>query len=227
MSEAWRNNTVEAKNQLKDTDLVTFINPEGSPRFMFLGNSITKHAPKEEIGWYGDYGMAASCEENDYVHVMMADIRKTYPNASFCITQGWKWAAQFSDDSSYSNFEAARDYAADVLFFRIGDNVRYVRLDEGHDLVTGTEDFLKFLSAPNTRIIYSTCFWTRKPVDDKFREVAARAGKPIVELGDLGDDPKMRAVGLFEHAGVAWHPGDEGMRNLAERLLAAWHAEND
>ena len=227
MSEAWRNNTVEAKKQLKDTDLVTFINPEGSPRFMFLGNSITKHAPKEEIGWYGNYGMAASCEENDYVHVMMADIRKTYPNASFCITQGWKWEAQFWDDSSYSNFEAARDYAADVLFFRIGDNVRYERLDEGHDLVTGTEDFLKFLSAPNTRIIYSTCFWTRKPVDDKFREVAARAGKPIVELGDLGDDPKMRAVGLFEHAGVAWHPGDEGMRNLAERLLAAWHAEND
>ena len=227
MSEAWRNNTVEAKDQLKDTDLVTFINPEGHPRFMFLGNSITKHAPKEEIGWYGDYGMAASCEEKDYVHVMMADIRKTYPDASFCITQGWKWEAQFWDDSSYSNFEAARDYAADVIFFRIGDNVRYERLDEGHDLVTGTEEFLKFLSAPHTKIVYSTCFWTRKPVDDKFREVAARAGKPIVELGDLGDDPKMRAVGLFEHAGVAWHPGDEGMRNLAERLLAAWHAEND
>ena len=225
MSEAWRNNTVEAKNQLKDTDLVTFINPEGSPRFMFLGNSITKHAPKEEIGWYGDYGMAASCEENDYVHVMMAAIRKKHPNAAFCITQGWKWEAQFWDDSSYSNFEAARDFAADVLFFRIGDNVRYERLDEGHDLVTGTEEYLKFLSAPNTSIIYSTCFWTRKPVDDKFREVAKRAGKPIVELGDLGDDPKMRAVGLFEHAGVAWHPGDEGMRNLAERLLADWEAD--
>jgi hypothetical protein len=227
MSEAWRNNTVEAKNQLKDTDLVTFINPEGSPKFMFLGNSITKHAPKEEIGWYGDYGMAASCEENDYVHVMMAAIRKKYPNASFCITQGWRWEAQYWDDSSYHYFEVARDYAADVLFFRIGDNVRYERLDEGHDLVTGTEDYLKFLCAPHTKVIYSTCFWTRKPVDEKLREVAARAGKPIVELGDLGDNPKMRAVGLFEHAGVAWHPGDEGMRNLAERLLAAWEKEDN
>ena len=225
MSESWKNNTVEGVNQLKDTDLVTFINPTGSPRFMFLGNSITKHAPKEEIGWYGNYGMAASCEENDYVHVMMRAIQKKHPNAAFCITQGWKWEAQFWDDSTYDNFTTARAFAPDVLFFRIGDNVRYERLDEGHDLVAGTEDYLKFLCAPQTRVIYSTCFWTRKPVDDKFREVAKRVGKPIVELGDLGDDPKMRAAGLFEHAGVAWHPGDEGMRNLAERLLAAWENE--
>ena len=46
MSEAWKNNTVEAKNQLKETEYVSFINPEGSPRFMFLGNSITRHAPR-------------------------------------------------------------------------------------------------------------------------------------------------------------------------------------
>jgi len=49
--------------------------------------------------------------------------------------------------------------------------------------------------------------------------MAKRAGKPIVELGDLGDDPKMRAVGLFEHAGVAWHPGDEGMKYIGEAIL--------
>lgn len=225
MSEVWRNNTVEAKNQLKDTDLVTFINPEGSPRFMFLGNSITKHAPKEEIGWYGDYGMAASCEENDYVHLMMAAIREKYPNASFCITQGYRWEAQYWDDSSYPYFEVARDYAADVLFFRIGDNVRYERLDEGHDLVTGTEDFLNFLCAPHTKIIYSTCFWTRKRVDDEIIKVAERAGKPCTVLGDLGDNPEMRAVGLFEHSGVAWHPGDRGMKGIADRLLAAWEAD--
>ena len=31
-------------------------------RMLFLGNSITRHAPRPDIGWTGDYGMAASEE---------------------------------------------------------------------------------------------------------------------------------------------------------------------
>ena len=38
---------------------------DGELRVMFLGNSITYHEPKEEIGWYGSWGMAASSKESD------------------------------------------------------------------------------------------------------------------------------------------------------------------
>lgn len=63
-------NTVKAENRLN-----TFINHSGKgKRIMFVGNSITKHAAKEEIGWFGDWGMAASKEENDYVHIVIMDI---------------------------------------------------------------------------------------------------------------------------------------------------------
>ena len=59
-------NTVSAAQQLKKTGPVRFFNPEGNgKRVMFVGNSITLHGKKEDIGWPGEGGMAASSKEKD------------------------------------------------------------------------------------------------------------------------------------------------------------------
>ena len=55
----------------------------------------------------------------------------------------------------------------------------------------------------------------------ELRDVARRRGYPLVTINALGMRDDMKAIGLFAHGGVAAHPGDAGMRAIADALLAA------
>lgn len=68
-------NTVSATAQLKESNIIRFVNLNGKgKRVIFVGNSITLHGVKADIGWNNEWGMAASTEKNDYVHRLMSAI---------------------------------------------------------------------------------------------------------------------------------------------------------
>ena len=84
------------------------------------------------------------------------------------------------------------------------------------------EEYGKLVSYLNgsgkAEIIITTGFW-KHIADGAIREYAHKNKYPLVELNDLGEDESMKAIGLFEHDGVANHPGDKGMAAIAERIL--------
>ena len=82
-----------------------------------------------------------------------------------------------------------------------------------------TVDLLQYLNpSKNAKIILTTGFW-RHPADDGIVEIAEELNLPLVKLGDLGEKDEMKAIGLFEHSGVANHPGDLGMKEIADRIF--------
>ena len=81
-------NTVSALGQIDVNKFVSIFKRGGTKRVLFFGNSITRHEPNESIGWSGDWGMAASCKEKDYVHLVVAELDKRYGKVDYCIAQG-------------------------------------------------------------------------------------------------------------------------------------------
>ena len=60
-------------------DQKVFDPAKKGPRVLFVGNSITLHGPRPQIGWTNNWGMAASARDKDYVHLLDTHGRFNHP----------------------------------------------------------------------------------------------------------------------------------------------------
>ncbi|MDR1093684.1 MAG: hypothetical protein LBL66_06000 [Clostridiales bacterium] len=213
-------NTVPADNQLKGNPAV-YYDGDGGLRVLIAGNSITRHAPAPELGWDGDWGMAASAKEKDYVHILMGMIRGKFGAARFCVAQLAEAEQRYREiDAVLAKFGELKAFRADIAIVRLSENAR-IEKDGGREAFRAAyEKTLGFLSGGGAAaLVVGTGFWRNPDADAAIREAAGRFGAAVAELGDLGERDENKAVGLFAHGGVAAHPGDTGMRAIAERLF--------
>lgn len=212
-------NTVDSRNQLKESNVVKFFNLDASgPKVMFVGNSITLHGRLESIGWFADWGMAASKPENDYVHILMDKICEKQEDSSFCICQVASWESNYKEGKEkYPLYESARNFDADIIVMRFVENCAGKDFDK-EIFKREMSDLLDYLNPNgNAKFVMTTGFW-HHPGDEVIIEFAKEKNYPVAILGDLGDNDEMMAKGLFEHSGVQIHPGDLGMKNIADRI---------
>lgn len=195
-------------------------------KVLFLGNSITKHGPKADIDWSGNWGMAASAEAKDYVHVFtkafsekqgstpeilvknIADFERTH--------QGYDFAAKLKE---------AIDFQADLIVLAIGENVPALKTEE--EAVAFASSVLKLLrtvsGARKRVILVRSCFWAVPAKDSCLKLACNEVGGIFVDISSLSADKSLygRAEREFKHAGVANHPGDKGMAAIADALMKA------
>lgn len=212
-------NTVDASKQVKEKFKI-FDGVKGGKRVLFLGNSITLHETKPEIGWNHNWGMAASSEQNDYVHIVLDGLKEKFGAVNYCITNVGEWELNFWKTEVLESFFASKDFGADIVVVRLGENVNRQKLSE-YDFEKDFENFVRYFSGKAEKVIITDLFWEYKELDEMIKNVCERVNGQFVMLSDLGYDNANKALGLFEHEGVALHPGDRGMAKIAERILAA------
>ena len=92
-------NNVSALRQIQNKNRVEIVDNAGKTRVLFVGNSITRHEPKPEIGWINDWGMAASKWENDYVHVVLKFLSNRFGKIDYCVVNCGEWETVYYNDA--------------------------------------------------------------------------------------------------------------------------------
>lgn len=213
-----KDNTVSAVGQVtKSSETFVLGNEQAKSRILILGNSITRHGPAESIGWHGDWGMAASSIQNDYVHRLYA---KLQDDVCFYVRQASDWELNYKkNENILAEFKEEKEFQANIVVFMLGENIHDVQTEQ--DMETFKEklaEFLAYVSPKTAKIIFTSCVWENPLVDKVIMELANQSGQAFIDLNFIGNDGENLAIGCFEHGGVASHPGDKGMEKIATKL---------
>jgi hypothetical protein len=188
---------------------------------LVFGNSITIHPPNSSVGWFGNYGMAASSKENDYVNIMASKLNS---NVTPVNISAWEGSHQTFNLSDYDKYFVN---IPDLVIIRLGENVNN---PYGFDKSLQTLiDYIKS-KAPKSKILITGTFWTNKVIDDILKNGAVSNEITFVPLSQLDTKENLSEIGAIttsvdgskikiSNQGVANHPGDVGMKNIAGELI--------
>ena len=182
---------------------------------LILGNSIVKQGPEPNIGWYGNWGMAASIMDSDFVHILMKGI--SAKDSSVVIR--YRNIADFEFDFvrfSFAELDSLRN--PDMLILKISENV--------DDQMAVDSNFSKYYdqlvryidSNQNSLNVIVDGFWDKPHVNGIIRQYAIQNKLPFISITDLSADPDNEAGKAYPDSGVGMHPSDQGMRKIADRI---------
>ena len=204
-------------------------------RILFLGNSITLHGPYIAWSRVGGCGMAASAPKKDYVHLLASGIAartgaplRIVPTPSNLprwyygkppLALGDANVLNIADlfERNYATWDNSRigqQIAAkpDIVVLQIGENM--VPGDMGK-FRTALETLMTGLQKSSNPHIFVTSFilGSNPAIDNIKRQVCA-------------EDPGHRVfvdltAAHVNTSGAAGHPGDAGMKTIADTLLRA------
>ncbi len=174
---------------------------------VILGNSIVRTPPTPDIGWNGDWGMAASARENDFVHLLIRNLGLKDSR----VTVKFRNIADFEKDFlnfSMSSVDSLRN--ADLVIMKIAENVRASATSYAQ-FITYYDQLIRYLDPSGKAVkLLVDGFWANGAVNDDIRNYAVTKKYPLISITDLSASSTNKAL--------AGHPSDQGMQLIADRL---------
>jgi len=197
------------------------MTPRAIRKILVMGNSLTNHKPSPGLGWHGDWGMAATAREKDYAHLLHARFCRAQPDPKPKLIVESLNARDLP--SKIEQFERLAAHNADLIIIQIGDNLPEDKASP-ETLSRPYEQLLATLRRGRDPLIYGVSVWgVGQKRNRLMAQTCERHGAGFVYINHLSQNRKNMAVseGHFTHAGVNWHPGDRGMRAIAQTLWQA------
>ena len=200
---------------------------ESGYNYLAIGNSITLHG--KSSFWWNEIGMAASDAKHDYFHLVVSHLEISNAEVMAKAFNFSVWEVQGHD----------RDETLDFLDPYLSQRLNLVTIqlaENASDLATYEEDYVSLIEyvktkAPNARILVVGDFWSRGNRNELKINAVNKTKAEYVSLNGIIDN-KRYYCGLnmivydddgnehiVEHNGVAKHPGDIGMRAIADRII--------
>lgn len=186
---------------------------------LVLGNSITIHGKTEKIGWNGNWGMAASSVENDYVHILKRKFEIKYPSLNMNFYNVSELFEKKYGNLDTNLLDKFKFFDADLIIIRLGDNIDR-KYFSSHSLDSGLYKLVDYISAKNKKVnvCITNRFWPDLYIDDALSIIAKKRNWIFVDISSLQDNRKNKAIGLFKNRSVAEHPSDLGMKLIADKI---------
>jgi hypothetical protein len=193
-----------------------------SPKnLVILGNSIVRHGPRAEVGWFGDWGMAASTVDSDFVHRIIKTIKIKNLNYK---TDFLNIATFETNFYNYNLNQLNKFKNSDVVLIKIGENiVEKTSIDS--NFIAYYDKLINYLKTPTTTIVLSDGFYNinkfgqeDSTINLMIQDYAKKNNFLFIKTNDLAKDSTNRAYKTYIHPGVQAHPSDKGMRLIHDRI---------
>lgn len=205
--------------------------PDGTYNYIALGNSVTCSKVSDGL-WWGDWGMAATSADRDYVHLLSKWLRKQFAKPiDTMILNLKKWEVAKERDKILKKYGSYLNEDTDLVTIQTGENIT----DHKETLDADYLNLVKFIQekAPNARILMlGELLWPTEDIEAAKKAACEAQGIVFVDVEEFlrkyeevyrssigakvsGEDGKQHEI---TDEVVAAHPNDKGMACIA-RLL--------
>ena len=191
---------------------------ETPKKVLILGNSITWHPPGPDLNWFGNWGMAATAADKDFLSLLTKKIKENNEQNEVLGRNVYPFERTY-ETIKLTEFEDLKAFKADIIIIRFGENITEKERAENPQLQVAVKAFVDYLADGRpVKVILTTPFWTNAGVNQNFLALSVKNKWPLVQLHDLGLANENMALERFENISVGRHPGDLGMERIATRI---------